>query len=48
MHENYISPPLLEKYLNETCSEEEKEQVEAWYAGLHGKTDYLNTLAEPE
>lgn len=48
MHQNYISPLLLEKYLNETCSEEEKEQVEAWYAGLQGKTDYLDTLAEPE
>jgi transmembrane sensor len=39
-----ISPQLLEKYLNNTCSEEERALVEAWYASLQGKQDYLDTL----
>ena len=42
-----ISPLLLEKYLRNECTDEEKEQVEAWYASLPGKPDYLDTLSEP-
>lgn len=41
-----ISPFLLEKYLNDNCSAQEKELVENWYASLNGKTDYLDSLSE--
>jgi ferric-dicitrate binding protein FerR (iron transport regulator) len=43
-----ISPELLEKYLLDQCSDQEKEEVEAWYAALKGEQKYLETLPEPE
>ncbi|RRB10247.1 FecR family protein [Larkinella knui] len=43
-----IPPQLLEKYLRNQCTEQEKERVEAWYASLDGKPDYLDSLPEPE
>jgi transmembrane sensor len=43
-----ISPQLLDKYLRNQCTDQEKERVEAWYASLHGKPDYLDSLPEPE
>ena len=39
-----ISPQLLDKYLNNQCTDEERAMVEAWYASLRGKPDYLDTL----
>jgi len=41
-----ISPFLLEKYLNDNCTAQEKELVENWYASLSGKMDYLDSLSE--
>ncbi|MGA0559683.1 FecR family protein [Larkinella sp. VNQ87] len=43
-----ISPLLLEKYLRNECTEEEKKRVEAWYAALDGKPDYLDTLPQEQ
>ncbi|GAA4470176.1 FecR domain-containing protein [Nibrella saemangeumensis] len=43
-----ISPALLDKYLRNQCTDEEKELVEAWYASLQGKPDYLDSLSETE
>lgn len=39
---------LLEKYLNDQCTAQEKELVEKWYASINGKTDYLDTLSDAE
>lgn len=39
---------LLEKYLNDQCTDQEKELVEKWYASINGKTDYLDSLSENE
>jgi len=39
-----ISPQLLDKYLNNLCTDEERELVEAWYASLRGKSEYLDSL----
>lgn len=39
---------LLEKYLNEKCTVQEKELVENWYASLSGRPDYLDSLSESE
>ena len=43
-----ISPLLLDKYLRNQCTEQEKEWVEAWYASLRGNPDYIGSLPEPE
>jgi transmembrane sensor len=43
-----ISPLLLEKYLLDQCTEEEKALVEAWYASLKGETRYLDHLPDAE
>ncbi|WP_421826456.1 FecR family protein [Larkinella sp.] len=43
-----ISPLLLDKYLRNQCTEQEKEWVEAWYASLRGNPDYIDSLPEPE
>lgn len=43
-----ISPLILEKYLKNTCTDQERQMVEAWYASLHGEGDYLDTLPVPE
>ncbi|GAB3987718.1 FecR domain-containing protein [Spirosoma daeguense] len=43
-----ISPQLLDKYLRNECTEQEKQQVEAWYATLQGDTDFLSSLPETE
>jgi transmembrane sensor len=43
-----ISPLLLEKYLLDQCSEEEKALVEAWYESLQGETRYLDHLPDEE
>lgn len=48
MHPFNISAFLLEKYLQDKCTDQEKELVEKWYASIQGKTDYLNTLSENE
>lgn len=39
-----ITDSLLEKYLQDLCTPEEKELVEKWYASLQGQQDYLSTL----
>ncbi|MFD1140512.1 FecR family protein [Larkinella insperata] len=41
-----ISPHLLDKYLRNECTDQEKELVEAWYASLSGNPDYLDSLPE--
>lgn len=38
---------MLDKYLRNQCTDQEKSQVEAWYASLSGNSDYLDTLPEP-
>lgn len=43
-----ISPLLLEKYLLDQCTDEEKALVEAWYASLQGETRYLDNLPDAE
>ena len=43
-----ISPQLLDKYLNNQCTEEERERVESWFASLHGKSDFLESLPKDE
>lgn len=43
-----ISPQLLDKYLNNQCTDEERALVEAWYASLRGKQDYLDALPADE
>lgn len=43
-----ISPILLEKYLRNQCTDQEKELVEAWYASLNGQADFLDSLPEAE
>ncbi|RRB04608.1 FecR family protein [Larkinella rosea] len=43
-----ISPHLLDKYLRDQCTDQEKELVEAWYASLNGKSDFLGSLPESE
>lgn len=44
---NYIpiSSSLLEKYLANTCTDEEKAVVEKWYASLKGEQNYLDTIS---
>ena len=46
MKPSNISPALLEKYLNNECTDSEKELVEAWYASLRGTSDYIGSLSE--
>ncbi|MBD2700020.1 FecR family protein [Spirosoma sp. BT702] len=43
-----ISPSLLDKYLRNDCTEQEKQQVEAWYASLQNNPDYLTSLPQAE
>jgi len=47
MPEN-ISPQLLDKYLNNLCTEQERELVESWFASLGGNQDFLASLPEKE
>jgi transmembrane sensor len=39
-----VSPQLLEKYLQNRCTDSEKEMVETWYASLNGERNYLDKL----
>ncbi|MEO6685091.1 MAG: FecR family protein [Dyadobacter sp.] len=48
MNQPVPSAFLLEKYLNDQCTAQEKEQVEKWYESINGKTDYLDSLSESE
>jgi len=48
MTPNNISPQLLDKYLNNQCTDEERELVENWFASLNGKPDFLDSLPEDE
>lgn len=48
MKPNGIPPALLEKYLSGTCTDAEKELVEAWYASLQGEPRYLDHLPDAE
>ncbi|MFC5409827.1 FecR family protein [Larkinella bovis] len=43
-----ISPHLLDKYLQNQCTDQEKELVEAWYAALNGRPDFLDSLPEAQ
>jgi transmembrane sensor len=43
-----ISPLLLQKYLDNECSDQERELVEEWYLSIKGKTNYLDSLTEDE
>jgi transmembrane sensor len=48
MRQPPISPQLLDKYLRNQCTREEKELVEAWYTSLEKQPDYLDSLPEEE
>ncbi|HEV7347818.1 FecR family protein [Telluribacter sp.] len=48
MNKPPISSDLLQKYLNNECTDQEKEAVEEWYASLKGIPDYLETLPVQE
>ncbi|MCF0057239.1 FecR family protein [Dyadobacter sp. CY356] len=48
MNQPVPSAFLLEKYLNDQCTAQEKELVDKWYASINGKTDYLDTLSDSE
>ena len=48
MKQQPISPELLQKYLLDECTDEERKLVEAWYASLKGTSNYLSTLPEAE
>ena len=43
-----IPPQLLQKYLENQCTDAEKELVENWYASLNGQRNYLDKLDEKE
>ncbi|MCF2442845.1 FecR domain-containing protein [Dyadobacter sp. CY345] len=43
-----ISPQLLDKYLNNQCTDDERELVEKWFASLRGESDFLGSLPENE
>lgn len=43
-----ISPFLLDKYLQNQCTDSEKELVEAWYASITTPQNYLDKLTEAE
>lgn len=44
-----IHPDILDKYLNNRCTEEEKQLVEQWYLSLgHGNPNYLDSLDHSE
>jgi transmembrane sensor len=43
-----IDPLLLEKYLNNQCTDTERELVETWYASLKGTQDHLDRLPEKD
>ncbi len=43
-----LPPQLLQKYLENQCTDPEKELVENWYASLDGQRNYLDKLAEQE
>ncbi len=48
MNKPAITPELLQKYLDASCTEQEKATVENWYAALKGTTHYLDTLSEKD
>ncbi len=48
MNKPTITPELLQKYLDEACTEPEKATVEHWYASLGGTAQYLDTLSEKD
>ncbi|MCE7059312.1 FecR family protein [Dyadobacter sp. CY343] len=43
-----IPPSLLQKYLLDQCTEEEKVQVEAWYESLQGESAFLDQLPDAD
>jgi transmembrane sensor len=43
-----ITPQILDRYLNNLCSDQERELVENWFASLKGKPDYLDSLPAGE
>lgn len=45
MNQIPISPLLLQKYLNSTCTKTEIDAVEKWYASLTGEQNYLETIS---
>ncbi len=48
MMPDYISPKLLDKYLNNQCTDDERELVEKWFASLRGESDFLGSLPAHE
>jgi transmembrane sensor len=48
MNQPLITPELLQKYLNEQCTDSERAMVEDWYASLKGTPRYLDTLSEKD
>ncbi len=48
MNEPRITPELLQKYLDASCTEPEKALVEHWYTSLKGTAHYLDTLSEKD
>lgn len=48
MNESHITPELLQKYLDATCTEQEKATVEQWYASLQGTSHYLDSLPDKD
>jgi transmembrane sensor len=43
-----ITAQLLEKYLYDQCTDDEKKAVEEWYTSLKGNSSYLDSLPESE
>lgn len=48
MDKPVISSELLQKYLDTSCTEQEKATVEHWYASLEGTPSYLDALSEKD
>ncbi len=48
MQKPYIDPQLLIKYLDNQCSNSEKELVEEWYANIKGIPNYLDSIPDNE
>jgi|GEM_PF-5584243 hypothetical protein len=48
MKSSTISANLLQKYVDEACTESEKKLVDNWYGALKGASNYLDSLSKQE
>lgn len=46
MPNKFISPELLDRYLEGQCTDEETRKIEAWYAAQRGEKDALSALSD--